>query len=69
MDTINTTTGITPYYSYNTNKEIKIDILEIIEKDDGSAEVALDIDRKGMETLVKEGFTSVINKGLRKCIK
>ena len=69
MDSINTTAGITPYYSYSSNKEMKIDILEIIEKDDGSAEVALDIDRKGMEILIREGFTSVINKGLKQCIK
>ena len=64
MSNIDTTTGITPYYSYNNNKEMKIDILEVIEKSDGSAEIALDIDRKGMETLVKEGFTSIINRGL-----
>jgi len=68
MDNINTTTGITPYYSYN-NKEMNINILEIIEKDDGSAEVALDIDRKGMDTLIRAGFTSIINKGLKQCIK
>ena len=69
MDSLNTTAGIMTNYSYSANKEMKIDILEIIEKDDGSAEVALDIDRKGMEILIREGFTSVINKGLKQCIK
>ncbi len=68
MDNINTTTGITPYYSYN-NKEMNINIFEIIENDDGSAEVALDIDRKGMDTLIRAGFTSIINKGRKQCIK
>ena len=69
MDSLNTTAGIMTNYSYSANKEMKIDILEIIEKDAGSAEVALDIDRKGMEILIREGFTSVINKGLKQCIK
>ena len=48
---------------------MKIDILEVIEKDDGSAEVAIDIDRKGMDILIREGFTSIMNKGLKQCIK
>jgi hypothetical protein len=69
MDSLNTTAGIVPHYSYSTNKEMKIDILEVIEKDDGSAEVAIDIDRKGMDILIREGFTSIINKGLKQCIK
>ena len=69
MDSLNTTAGIMPNYSYSVNKEMKIDILEVIEKDDGSAEVAIDIDRKGMDILIREGFTSIINKGLKQCIK
>ena len=69
MDSLNTTAGIMPNYSYSANKEMKIDILEVIEKDDGSAEVAIDIDRKGMDILIREGFTSIMNKGLKQCIK
>ena len=69
MDNLNTTVGIVPHYSYSANKEMKIDILEVIEKDDGSAEVAIDIDRKGMDILIREGFTSIMNKGLKQCIK
>jgi len=69
MESLNTTTGIIPHYSYSANKEMKIDILEVIEKDDGSAEVAIDIDRKGMDILIREGFTSIMNKGLKQCLK
>ena len=69
MDSLNTTAGIMTNYSYSANKEMKIDILEVIEKDDGSAEVAIDIDRKGMDILIREGFTSIINKGLKQCLK
>jgi hypothetical protein len=69
MDSLNTTAGIMTNYSYSANKEMKIDILEVIEKDDGSAEVAIDIDRKGMDILIREGFTSIMNKGLKQCIK
>ena len=69
MDNLNTTAGIMTNYTYSANKEMKIDILEVIEKDDGSAEVAIDIDRKGMDILIREGFTSIINKGLKQCLK
>jgi|TARA_R100001530_G_scaffold1137_1_gene1959 hypothetical protein len=68
-DNLNTTVGIIPHYSYNADREMKIDVLEIIEKDDGSAEVALDIDRKGMDILIREGFASIVNKGLKQCLK
>ena len=69
MDSLNTTAGIMTNYTYSANKEMKIDILEVIEKDDGSAVVAIDIDRKGMDILIREGFTSIMNKGLKQCIK
>jgi hypothetical protein len=69
MESLDTTAGIMPHYSYSANKEMKIDILEVTERDDGSAEFAIDIDRKGMDILIREGFTSIMNKGLKQCIK
>ena len=38
-----------------------MDILEVVEKSDGSAEISLDIDRNGLDLLVKEGFISMMN--------
>ena len=62
MDSTTTIKNVEPYYVQN---KMKIDILEVVEKSDGSAEISLDIDRNGLDLLVKEGFISMMNKGLK----
>ena len=62
MDSTTTIENVEPYY---VQSKMKIDILEVVEKSDGSAEISLDIDRNGLDLLIKEGFISMMNKGLK----
>ena len=62
MDSTTTIKNVEPYY---VQSKMKIDILEVVAKSDGSAEISLDIDRNGLDLLVKEGFISMMNKGLK----
>tara|TARA_R100000664_G_C2747481_1_gene134994 strand:+ start:1555 stop:1755 length:201 start_codon:yes stop_codon:yes gene_type:complete len=61
---MNTTTSLKNVEPYYISNKMKVNVLEVIEKSDGSAEITIDVDRYGLDMLVKEGFLSIINKGL-----